>query len=85
MYWTEQWKQQGLQEGLQEGLLQGERRLLLRLIHRRFGEAMAVQSTPALERIAQPALFEDLSEELLDCTDETAWQARLQAVAKESG
>jgi len=78
--WTQDWKQQGLQEGLQQGL-HSERRLLQRLIRRRFGEAIAVQSVPALERIEQPVVFEDLGEELFDCADETAWLTRLQAVA----
>jgi hypothetical protein len=69
--WTQDWKQQGLQEGLQQGL-HSERRLSQRLIRRRFGEAIAVQSVPALERIEQPVVFEDLGEELFDCADETA-------------
>jgi hypothetical protein len=86
--WTVQWKQQGLQEGLQQGLqqgLQGERRLLVRQIRRRFGEAIALQSTPTLERIEQQAVFEELGEDLVGCADEIAWLARLQAAAKESG
>lgn len=85
--WTREWKQQGLQEGrqqgLQEGLQQGERRLLLRQIRRRFGEAIATQSAPALERIEQLSVFEALGEELFDCADETAWLARLWTAAGE--
>ena len=57
--------------------------MLLRQIRRRFGEVIAVQSTPALERIQQPAVFEDLGEELFDCADETAWLARSRSVAGE--
>jgi hypothetical protein len=34
-----------------------------------------------LERIAQPPVLEDLFEHLLDCPDESAWLARLQAAA----
>lgn len=82
--WTQQWKQEGLQEGLQEGRREGlhsERRLLLRQIRRRFGETVAAQSAPALERIEQLPVFEDLGEELVDCADETAWLARLWSVA----
>lgn len=78
--WTVHWKQQGLQEGLQQGL-QGERRLLVRQIRRRFGEAIALQSTQTLERIEQQAVFEELGEDLVDCADEIAWLARLQAAA----
>ncbi|MFZ1641146.1 MAG: Rpn family recombination-promoting nuclease/putative transposase [Candidatus Contendobacter sp.] len=88
--WTQQWKQEGLQEGLQEGRQEGrqeglysERRLLLRQIRRRFGETVAAQSAPALERIEQLAVFEDLGEELFDCADETAWLARLWSVTGE--
>jgi predicted transposase/invertase (TIGR01784 family) len=75
--WTKQWKQEGRQEGLQEG----ERRMLLRQIRRRFNETVAIQSTPALERIQQLEIFEDLGEELFNCADETAWLARLRSVA----
>lgn len=78
--WTQQWKQEGLQEGRQEGIY-SERRLLQRLIRRRFGETVAAQSVPALERIEQLTVFEDLGEELFDCADEAAWLARLQSVA----
>ncbi len=78
--WTQQWKEQGLREGRQEGLY-SERRLLLRQIRRRFSETVAAQSAPALERIEQLTVFEDLGEELFDCADETAWLARLQSVA----
>jgi hypothetical protein len=54
---------------------------LLRLVRRRFGEAIATQSISALERIEELTVFEDLGEELFDCADETAWLARLQSVA----
>jgi len=88
--WTQQWKQEGRQEGLQEGRQEGrqeglrsERRMLLRLIRRRFGETAAARSTPLLERIAQPPVLEDLFENLLDCPDESAWLARLQAAVGE--
>jgi flagellar biosynthesis/type III secretory pathway protein FliH len=83
--WTQQWKQEGLQEGLQRGLQQGlhsERRLLQRLIRRRFGEAVATRSAPALERIEQLSVFETLGEELFDCADEAAWLARLRAAGE---
>ena len=76
--WTQQWKQEGRQEGLRS-----ERRALLRLIRRRFGETVADQSTPVLERIEQPSILEDLFENLLDCPDGSAWLARLQAAAGE--
>ena len=82
--WTEQWKQDGLQQGLQQAL-HSERRMLLRLIRRRFGEAIAEQSSPALERIERPAVFEDLGEDLLDSADESAWLARLNAAAEKTG
>lgn len=67
------------QEGRQEGL-DSERRALRRLIRRRFGEAAVERSDPLLERIQQPAIFEDLIEAVLDCPDAAAWQARLAAV-----
>ncbi len=68
----------------QEGL-NSERRALLRLIRRRFDEAAADQSTLVLERIEQPAILEDLFENLLDCPDENTRLARLKAAAGEAG
>lgn len=81
--WTRQWKQEGWQEGRQEGRQEGcdsERRLLLRLIRSRFDEAIALQSRPALERIEEFTVFEDLGEALLSCADEAAWLAHLRRV-----
>jgi hypothetical protein len=75
--WTQQWKQEGLQEGLHS-----ERRMLRRQIRRRFGEDVAIQGTPLLERIAQPEVFEDLGEDLLDCPDDRAGLARLNAAVE---
>ncbi len=86
--WTQQWKQEGLQEGREEGLQEGlhsERRMLRRLVRRRFGEGVAIQSTPLLERIAQPEVFEDLGEALFDCADDRAWLARLNTAVGENG
>ncbi len=77
---TQQWKQEGLQEGLHS-----ERRMLRRLIRRRFGEGVEVQSTPLLERIVQPEVFEDLGEALFDCADDRAWLARLTAAVGGNG
>jgi hypothetical protein len=86
--WTQQWKQEGLQTGREEGLQEGlhsERRMLRRLVRRRFGEGVAIQSTPLLERITQPEVFEDLGEDLFDSVDDRAWLARLNAAVGESG
>ena len=73
----------GMEKGMEKGLQQGlnsERRALLRLIRRRFGESAADLSAPVLERIAQPPVLEDLFENVLDCPDESAWLARLHTV-----
>lgn len=94
--WTQQWKQEGLQAGREEGLragrqeglqegLHSERRMLRRLVRRRFGEGVAIQSTPLLERITQPEVFEDLGEALFDCADDRAWLARLNTAVGENG
>ena len=78
--------EKGLEKGLKKGLVKGlenglesERRALLRLVRRRFGEQTTEQTTPMLGRITQPAVLEDLFEDLLDCPDDSAWLARLQA------
>lgn len=71
----------GMHKGMGKGM-ESERRMLLRLIHRRFGEAHAEQSAPMLEQIQQPVVFEDLGEALFDCVDEQAWLARINAAAQ---
>jgi hypothetical protein len=71
----------GEQRGLQQGL-DFERQLLLRQARRRFGEAVAASSGPALARIIEPAVLEDLGEALLDCADGEAWLARLAAAGR---
>ena len=38
--WREEAIEEGVQQGLQQGLEQGERKLLLRLLRRRFGTAV---------------------------------------------
>ena len=73
----------GIRKGLQQGL-ESERRMLLRQIRRRFGEALVAQSAPVLEQIQQPVAFEELGEALFDCADEQAWLIRINAVARET-
>jgi hypothetical protein len=58
--------------------------MLGRQVRRRFGEGVAIQSNPLLERITQPEVFEDLGEALFDCADDRAWLARLNAAVGES-
>jgi hypothetical protein len=77
---AEKWVQQGLQQGLE----QGERQVLLRLVRRRFGEAIARQSETLLAQISDPAQLENLGEMLLECEDGTAWLHRLQAAVQRS-
>jgi hypothetical protein len=70
--------EKGIEKGIEKGL-ESERRALLRLVRRRFGEATAEHSAPRLARITQPTLLEDLFEDLFDCADEHAWLSRLDA------
>jgi hypothetical protein len=81
---AEKWVQQGLEQRLQQGLEQGERQVLLRLVRRRFGEAIARQSETLLAQISDPAQLEGLGEVLLECEDGAAWLHRLQAVVQRS-
>ena len=72
--------EQGIEQGIQQGL-QHERLLLLRLVDKRFGAAVAEQSAPLLDRIDNAQLLEDLAEALLDTTDGTAWLRTLTQAA----
>ena len=80
MEWTEEWKQRGLQQGLQQGL-DSERHLMVRQVRRRFGDTVAAHSAPLLAQITEPTVLEDLGEALLDCADDAAWLARLDAAS----
>ena len=72
--------EQGIEQGIQQGL-QHERLLLLRLVDKRFGAAVAEQSAPLLDRIDNAQLLEDLAEALLDTTDGAAWLRTLTQAA----
>ena len=77
--------EKGMEKGLAMGLqqaLQSERRMLLRLVRRHFGEAVAERTAPVLEQIQQLLVLEDLSEALFDCPDEPTWLARIGVAAQ---
>jgi hypothetical protein len=76
--WTERWERQGMEKGLQQGL-QRQRHGLLRLVRKRFGAAVAEQSAPLLDRIADAEVLEELGEVLLDSPDGAAWLQALRA------
>lgn len=65
--------EQGIQQGIQRGLMTA-RQLLRRQIHRRFGEAVAQQSQPLLERIADSSVLEEIGELLLDSSSDALLQ-----------
>jgi hypothetical protein len=81
--WADQWEQQGIEKGIEKGIPTGTRRVLVRQIHRRFGEGAAEQSKPLLEQIAEAQRLEDLAEELLLCTDAEAWLVALHTAAEQ--
>lgn len=81
---AEQWIQEGLIKGIQEGL-ERERRLLLRMVRRRFGEPTAQQSQGLLARVTDASRLEDLGEVLLECENGEDWLNRLQAAVQGSG
>ncbi len=73
---------QGLEQGLEQGLHQGlesERALVLRLVRRRLGPAVAERSAPLLARVLVPEVLEQLGEAVLDCPDGETWLAELRA------
>ena len=76
----EQGLKQGLKQGLEEGLEQGraaERRMLLRLIERRFGATTAEAAAPLLARIDRPEPFERVGEWVIDCEQGEELLARI--------
>lgn len=73
--------QQGLEQGREEGL-ESERALVLRLVRRRFGPAVAERSAPLLARVLVPETLEQLGEAVLDCPDGETWLAELRTRAE---
>jgi len=74
--WTDQWKQEGLEQGLEQGR-EAARHLLLRLVRRRFGPAIAEQSAPWLAQIRDLGALEALGDQLLVLADGDAWLSAL--------
>jgi hypothetical protein len=73
---AEQWVHEGRLEGRLEGL-HSERQLVLRLVRKRFGEAVMEQSRVLLEQVEGMAVLEELGEAVLNCADGDAWLALL--------
>ncbi len=94
--WTRVWREEGLRQGLDQGLKQGleqglergleqvlhsERRMLLRLIERRFDAGTAVAAEPLLARLDRPEPFEHVGEWVIDCREPQDFLARLRTLA----
>ena len=56
---------QGVEIGVQDGILQGQKRALLRLMHRKFGE-LPVQTIVKLESVHSNDILEALQDKILD-------------------
>ncbi len=93
--WTDQWKQEGLEEGLEQGLEQGReqgleqgreaaRHMLLRLVRRRFGPAIADRSAPWLARIRDLGALEELGDQLLIFADGEGWLRAVREIGADS-
>ena len=76
-------RREGHKEGRKEGAIESTRRTLLRLTHRRFGEAAAEQSKPLLARITDVDRLEQLADDVVLCTDTDAWLAALRTAAEQ--
>jgi hypothetical protein len=66
----------GIRKGRAQGVAEGmahERQLLVRLIRKRFGQEIAGESQPLLDRITDAQPLEDLGEALLDSPDGVTW------------
>ncbi|GAB6068651.1 Rpn family recombination-promoting nuclease/putative transposase [Methylothermus subterraneus] len=86
---VEQWYQQALQKGREQGMEQGmqkgiqqgiaaERRLLLRLIRRRYGEGYAVKAQALLERIDDLERLAEIGEWIIEEDSGEAFLTRLE-------
>ena len=69
--------QQGRQEGRQEGRQQGQLEFLLRLVRRRFGDAVAETVRTGIAAMRDPNTLDELGDWLLDCDSADAFLARL--------
>ena len=73
LVWSEKWFDQGLKKGRQEGQLE----FLLRLVQRRFGDAVADTVRAAVAAMRDPSALDELGDWLLDCDTADAFLARL--------
>jgi hypothetical protein len=94
--WTRVWREEGLKQGLEQGIERGleqglergreeglaaERRMLLRLIDRRFGSATAQAAEPLLAQLTRPDALEPIAEWVIDARDAEDFLSRLRAPA----
>ncbi|MDI6792678.1 MAG: hypothetical protein QME81_07410 [bacterium] len=77
--WTREWKEEGLQEGLQQGL-ESERRMLARLVKRRYGQGMAESVDPLLQGIREVRLLEAVGEWVIEYDDDQVFFKKLKEV-----
>ena len=89
LVWSEKWFDQGLKQGLkqgrqesqqkalQEGRQEGQLEFLLRLVRRRFGDAVAETVRTGIAAMRDPNTLDELGDWLLDCDSADAFLARL--------
>lgn len=71
--WTEQW--------FAEGRESGQRDMTVRMARLRFGNGVAEQLSPLLERIADPAALAEVGDGVIQCRDGEELLARAEAAA----
>ena len=70
--WTHEWEQQGWVKGIEQGLepgLETEKALLIRLIERRFGQAVVEPVQVRIKLIQDSDSLERIGDWIVDCKD----------------
>ncbi|MBU1931979.1 hypothetical protein KJ965_04760 [Patescibacteria group bacterium] len=78
--WTMEWKEEGLQQGLRQGL-ESERRMLGRLVKRRYGSGMFQTVSPLLGEIRELNLLEIAGEWVIEYDDGQVFFEKLKEAA----
>lgn len=73
--WAIRWYEDGLDEGRAEGIEQ-QKRLVRRLVVRRFGADMADRMVPTLEQLSDPERISAIADAILDCETAEEFVAR---------
>ncbi|MBI4871226.1 MAG: hypothetical protein HY814_06625 [Candidatus Riflebacteria bacterium] len=73
--------EKGIQQGIDQGLSQGQRRTLLRLLRRRFGDEFVSKGEGLLARLSEPEQFDQAQDWIMECATANELFERLEGLS----